>query len=417
MKSINFIVNFIANFVSPRLLRPAFALPIAALLLSAISPASAQNVIESDGASRTVAPLVFTLEQTEEILSRSLLHRRGTLAGEAARVAKKLERHVLELIEDHPFRPFHHTLGISGYESYFAHPDELFHSLSIALPYLSDTAAARTREFLEKLLAPSPPYAVEGFDSRTGANRESYSVPEPLRLNRSSNARSAFGVYSFWAYIQHTGSAETVREHWPAIKTRMQPLLETDYKFDLRKTDYTNDEAEKLNGDLAGLIGFVRLARLNQDPDAEQKGLARARQLFELRINLERVNPRILERTRFSSKTLHIAKLARYCGLVPEIGEAVRRHADGCGEERLQFFRQARNSWHLAYGDRLIGGENYTNPPHFVRALFGGAALIEQLPGDQMLGYIDIPWCKGDLYFIEQCAYALWSDAGRSWTR
>jgi hypothetical protein len=75
---------------------------------------------------------------------------------------------------------------------------------------------------------------------------------------------------------------------------------------------------------------------------------------------------------------------------------------------RLQAFRGERNGWFMAFGDRLVGGENYTNPAHFSRALFAGAALIEQLPPDQLAGFIDVPWCKGDFYFIEKCALALW---------
>ena len=73
----------------------------------------------------------------------------------------------------------------------------------------------------------------------------------------------------------------------------------------------------------------------------------------------------------------------------------------------MKNFREARNGWHLAFGDRMIGGENYTNPLHFSRALFAGAVFVEQLPAEQIMGFVDVPWCKGDFYFIEKCALAL----------
>jgi hypothetical protein len=85
----------------------------------------------------------------------------------------------------------------------------------------------------------------------------------------------------------------------------------------------------------------------------------------------------------------------------------LRAHDAGLATERLRSFREARNGWFMAFGDRLIGGENYTNPLDFPRALFAGAALIEQLPQDELLRFIDVPWCKGDPYFIEKCALAL----------
>jgi hypothetical protein len=46
-----------------------------------------------------------------------------------------------------------------------------------------------------------------------------------------------------------------------------------------------------------------------------------------------------------------------------------------------------------------------------------GAALIEQLPAQQLFAFIDVPWCKGDFHFIERCVLALWADAGRPWKK
>jgi len=240
-------------------------------------------------------------------------------------------------------------------------------------------------------------------------------VPSTLRIAGRGQARSAFGVYAFWAYCHHAADSAAARSHWPAIKARLQPLLTTNYPFDLQKKTFASDETEILNGNLAGLIGYIRLARRNADAVAEKAALARGVQLLELRVNRERVNPQILEPTPSSTKHLHLVKLARYCGMVPEIGERVRTLTDGCGAERLKRFREARNGWHLAFGDRLIGGENYTNPPHFSRALFAGAVFVEQLPARQILDFVDVPWCHGDFYFIEKCVSALWADAGRRW--
>jgi hypothetical protein len=104
---------------------------------------------------------------------------------------------------------------------------------------------------------------------------------------------------------------------------------------------------------------------------------------------------------------LHVHKLARYCRLTPEFSAALIQHDGGAAKQRLQAYRAMRNGWYLAFGDRMIGGENYTSPPHFSRALFAGAALIEKLPADELASCVDVPWCKGDLYFVEKCVLAL----------
>jgi hypothetical protein len=107
--------------------------------------------------------------------------------------------------------------------------------------------------------------------------------------------------------------------------------------------------------------------------------------------------------------------LARYCALAPEVAEAVRLHSEGLAAARLESFRAERNGWYMAFGDRLVGGENYTTPPHLSRALFAGAVFVEQAPAAQLAGWVDVPWCKGDFYFIEKCAWALWRASDGLW--
>ncbi|HWH71072.1 MAG TPA: hypothetical protein VNT26_16920, partial [Candidatus Sulfotelmatobacter sp.] len=125
--------------------------------------------------------------------------------------------------------------------------------------------------------------------------------------------------------------------------------------------------------------------------------------------------PKFIEKTS-ASKSLHIYKLARYCDLVPEVGQGLRRLTDGCAAARLKSFREQRNGWYLAFGDRFIGGENYTNPLDFSRSLFVGATFIEQLPAEELLEFVDVPWCRGDFYFMEKGAVALWAAAGANWS-
>ncbi len=380
---------------------------VCSAVVSVVLASPGQNVIEDRGNGLTAPAIQISESQTLALISRPFHSSTNRRSPELERVARKLERHVNEFIDGWPWVPFHHTLGISGYEAYFHHPDEMFFALSLALPVLSSNTAGKAKVFLAQRLSELPPYSVDGFDNRAGRVREAYDVPSNLRLNGKQKARSAFGVYAFWAYVNATGDAAAASNHWSEIKQRVQPLLGAGYQFDIMKKNYARDEAEALNGNLAALMATVRLAQTNGDPVIERKALERAQQLLELRVNLERVNPRILEPTDSTSKHLHAGKLARFCSLTPEVGEALRTLTDGCGAAHLNDFRESRNAWYLAFVDRMIGGENYTNPLHFSRALFAGAVFVEHMPVEQIASFVDVPWCKGDFYFIEKCALAL----------
>jgi hypothetical protein len=395
--------------------RPTLVLALAA----AVRTAAAQNVVDGGSTVGVAEPVALAETALPAIVNRVAVA--GKPAGRAAeRVAAKLDAHVAEFLAGRPWKAFHNTLGISGYEAYFSHPDRMYYSLALALPYLSPATAEKTRAFLAEQLKIAPPYRQEGPRENAGRAREAYEVPDAVRaagfaLNKGNRAADVFGVYSFWLYCRNA-DADAAKAHWGAVKDRLRPLLEKDYAFDIRKRDYRNDEAERLTGDLAGLIAAVRLARLNGDGAAEMQAAARAARLLELRVNLDRVNPRILEATNSSTAHLHVSKLARYGNLVPEAGAALRAHTDGLAAGRLAEFRRARNGWYLAFPDRLTGGENYTTPPHVGRAVFAGAALVEEVPAEELLSWIDVPWCRGDLYFIEKCALALWAASGRPWS-
>jgi hypothetical protein len=379
---------------------------IGGLLWSAAS-ASAQNVIEDPAAGPVVPATKLTPADVQRLVSFTTSSPLRPTNREAQRVAAKLDAHVTEFLAGYPWMPFHHTLGISGYETSFAHPDELFYALSLALPHLSPATANGVKALLARELKERPPFALEGYDRREARPREHYDVPDELRPADRAGARSAFGVYAFWCYVHAAGNERAAQEHWPAVRARVRFLLDAPYRFDPNRRDYRQDEAEALNGNLAALIATVRLAHTNADAATERRALARATELLELRVNLDRINPRILEPTSSTTKHLHVSKVARFCDLTPEIGEALRTLTGGCSAARLKAFREARPGWHLAFGDRFIGGENYTNPLHFSRALFAGAVHVEQLPPDTVARFIDVPWCQGDLFFIERCALAL----------
>jgi hypothetical protein len=267
---------------------------------------------------------------------------------------------------------------------------------------------------LDTQLRENPPWSFEGFEVQSGDPRELYIVPDELIGGGRRRPNSAFGVYAFWVYCHYADRAAMAAKYWDAIRARVAPLLTSaPYPFDVRATSYRQDESQRLNGDLAGLIGFVRLARLVADEVSAQSASDRVQELLELRANLDRVNTQVVEATASASNRLHNFKLGRYCDLTPEVGFLLTVTTEGLSARRLAEFRSTRNGWYLARGDRMIGGENYTNPLNFSRSLFSGAALVEQRPATELRRFMDVPWCAGDLYFLEKCVLVLWAGGGR----
>ncbi|MCX5685006.1 MAG: hypothetical protein NT049_15180 [Planctomycetota bacterium] len=395
----------------------ALLIAVVACLLLLPAPAAAQNVVDNNPAGRKAEAITLTPQDVEAMLAETPDFSRPPASPEAKRAAAKLDAHVAEFLAGFPWKAFHTTLGISGYEAYFNHPDEMFYALSIALPQLTPETATAAKKFLAEQLAKNPPYAADGLDNRAGNPREAYDVPDDIRIAGPAKAHGTLGVYALWAYCYWSQDAAAAKTHWAAAMQRMAPLLAAPYAFDIASTKYTSDEAERLTADLAGLVGFARLARMNGDAAAEAQEKAKALELLTIRVNLERTNPNILEPTKSASKHLHNSKLARYSSLVPEVARAVAQLSDGLARERIKDFREARNAWHMAFAERMTGGENYITPPHISRAMMTTSTFIEDLPGEKLLAFVDVPWCKGDLYFVEKCTYALWGETGKAWRK
>src|SRR4051794_8088798 len=105
--------------------RRGVALVGAAALLAAVSLTRAQNLVGGDPSAAVASAVTLTEAETKELLGRRPDYAVPPRGPDAARVARKLERHVLEFVRGFLYQGFHHTLGISGYETYFNHPDHM----------------------------------------------------------------------------------------------------------------------------------------------------------------------------------------------------------------------------------------------------------------------------------------------------
>jgi len=63
--------------------------------------------------------------------------------------------------------------------------------------------------------------------------------------------------------------------------------------------------------------------------------------------------------------------------------------------------------WYQAYGERMIGGENYISPPSLSYGLFVAMADGTAASPEALAAKLDQPWCKADLMYIEKVTTVL----------
>ena len=95
---------------------------------------------------------------------------------------------------------------------------------------------------------------------------------------------------------------------------------------------------------------------------------------------------------------------SRWRHLTPEIG---RSCADYTGQTHKYLMDVCvdyhRPTWHLAWGvETMWRNECPFAFPTMSAEVFAAKALILHEPAEKLISYLDIPWCKADLFYIQK---------------
>jgi hypothetical protein len=112
---------------------------------------------------------------------------------------------------------------------------------------------------------------------------------------------------------------------------------------------------------------------------------------------------------RLQTNRAHYAKLPRYMALVPEIGRILSEHAGQQLRQNLGDIDRELPVWYQAWGERLIGGENYVSPPHLSHGVLLAMAYSGYCRSEELARYLDQPWCRADLAYIDKLTALLWA--------
>ncbi len=305
----------------------------------------------------------------------------------------RLEHAVGELTEGSSWAPWFVQLGISGHEYHFTRKAETLAIVAASLPHLSPESRSLAAAWLDDLFTAEDILGRPCF-GHAERRREFYDVPENLRQARVTDEQPLLeDCYGLWAYAHYADRWDRVLPMAERLHQRFSERLNG------RIPSLDGMEAAEMNRCLAGLIGYVRIMRRAQRSAAAAKAAEAFANSAAERIELERTDGQLHRR---SNKRLHYGNVPRYIGLAPEVGRLLRDHAADALAENLAAIDRELPVWRQAWAERLVGGENYTNPPDFARGVFSATAYGQAASPSALARQLDQPWCRADLYYIEK---------------
>ncbi len=179
----------------------------------------------------------------------------------AVELRRRLDAAVTELVEGYPWAPLVVELGISHEELHFWRSSETMQAIAMSLPHLSPQVRSKAIAYLDRLFDAGVPLDRPVLGE--GRRREHYDLaPELLAgpAGRPPQERAALGdLYALWAYAHYAGRWEKVMAKSATILAGFHDSLTKPFAFN--SNDPQGDAVERLNGEIAGLIGYIRIMR------------------------------------------------------------------------------------------------------------------------------------------------------------
>ena len=325
----------------------------------------------------------------------------------AVAVRRRLSDQVHELIQGDaglPWAPLVVELGISGEERHFWRTAETMQVLALALPHLPADLVDETKRYLLAGAEAGWPLRTPIHALSTQARREPFELGPGMReyaASRPSYKANIEDVYGLWAYAHYAGDKKIARAHTDDIKQLVDEEIRRGANLQVDANSH-NDLVEHLNARMAGTLAAARLLEQAGEAEMVERAIEHLAQLTTSRIDHERTNRRLVWPTRVASKNLHQAKVPRYLALTPEVSAMLGLWAGDPLGKNLRSLREALPVWGHAWGERLIGGENYISSPHLARSVFMAWSDGAGADPKALAANLDQPSCKADLYYIEK---------------
>ena len=320
----------------------------------------------------------------------------------------QLASQVRELIS-RQWQPLIFPSGKHPREAYriFADPTETLFTLARAYAYLDDDLRKQVRDYVEQLSRPGGPLAGpmgrRTVDPAAGAVRSLYDIaPDKLfrlmdDITRSDMAR----LYPLWLWAHVTGDWGQIEGNWDQLKGLVdQPANKM--------------EEDCRNGYVAGLIAYCRIADHMKDKQAVEKAVPITRKALRERLAYEFA---YTEGGLISEVPVSRSILARWRHLTPEVSRLLAEYA-GPTQKRLMevYVDYHRPTWYLAWGvETMWRNESPFSFPTMPVEILAAKAWVLNGSADELARFVDIPWCRADLFYIQKLVWCLEAGGRTTW--
>ena len=299
------------------------------------------------------------------------------------------------------WRPLLSPPGKHPLEAYrfFTEPTELVYTLARAYPYLADADQKSVKDYIQKISGSGN--ALEGaigkpaFAPAEGENRANYAFPPEnlLKIRDEITRHPVARIYPIWLWAHVTGDWIKIKEYW-------------DEYCKIIQQEPNKIEEDCRNGYIAGLIAFCRMAKFMNDDECMKEGRALALKFMRERLEYEFSCPNggVLSFVPVLRTTI-----SRWKFLTPEVGKLCSRFAGDIQRHLINVYVDYhRPTWWLAWNVEILWrNESPFAFPSTSMDIFSAKALSQKEETGKLRQYLDIPWCKGDLYYIQKLVHCL----------
>lgn len=330
-----------------------------------------------------VPPLHISDEELDQmVLSEPPVRPAGGDETDRAKLAAAVD----ELISTR-WRPLLFPAAKAPSEAYrfFVDPAETIHALAIAYPHLPAELQARVRARVRDIRS------LKAYDPHEGPIRSAYDpAPESLLHVVDDVPWSDTGrLYPLWLWARAADDWDSIRADWPRLREQIQ---------------HEPNAIDCDNGRVAGLIGACRIAQKLHDDRFLREHLAETRSAMRDRIAYELAHTEGGVIVPAGNRTV----FGRWRHLTPEVAGLIRRFAPGVEDHLIDvYLDHNRPTWWLAWNVELWRNEAPLSLPTLPLEAFGAKSLLASEPPDRLAKYVDLPWCKGDEFYIEKLALLL----------
>jgi hypothetical protein len=275
----------------------------------------------------------------------------------------------------------------------------LLYTLAASYPYLDAALQEDARTFVAREMAAYPPLENLPWSGqpwlKLGGTREPYSVPFRGDLSGwPPPGASLAAIYGVWRWADTTGDRAFAEAQWPAARAL----------FAARR------EAIAFYADIAGAIGYARLARWLGDDAAAADGEAVATSAMARMLDFDTYRASADAMYKDPREQATGWSVPVFFGLTPEVGRYLRERL---GTAAMSLVRARRDGdgvqwWYLTrVGAHAEIGETSYLAPATAWSHFLASAYVGGSPRSELERWLDRPWGRGDLYSLQKLVATL----------